>query len=48
MKDLNFKSNQNAGLLEINDDEEGYKKSKQKQMPKHNANLLEFDDPYDI
>jgi len=48
MKDLNFKSNPNAGLLEINDDEEEYKKSKQKQMPKYNANLIVFDDPYDV
>jgi hypothetical protein len=44
MKDLNLKGNPKAGLLESTDS--NYSKKKQKQMPKFNANLLDFEDPY--
>ncbi len=48
MKDINFKGNPKAGLLDFNDEGGNPAKNKKKQnnMPKFNANLLEFDDPY--
>ena len=47
MKDLGLKGNAKAGLLDSYDGDDHYKK-KQKQMPKFNANLLDFEDPYSV